>query len=646
MKNSNCLLRFFCLLLLFAVSFEGMAQRKQKVNKLDRRFDEATILYHQQNYSKALQVVDELLTADSTMAKAYLLKADIFHDQKKIAEEAVSLKRALSIDSIGFPRAYFLLGMAHQKLGEYALARNSFQSFIKHGTGSDSQLKTTMHKIDECDFALHLMSHPVPYNPVLLSDSVNTEEDEYWPSLSIDGKILVFTRLVNFRDSVTGREFKQEDFYEARNEGGSWKKASPVSSLNTLNNEGAQSISPDASLLFFTACSRRDTWGGCDLYYSKIINGKWGAIRNAGQPVNSTLWEAQPSVSANNEYLYFVSNRKGGKGGMDIWRCRMLESDGEVIRWGKAENLGDSINTSGNEMSPFIHPDGKTLYFGSDGWPGMGGVDLFVSTARSDSSWSKPKNLGFPINTHFDEKGMVVDASGRQAYYSSNRNGQSLDFVVFELPEQVKPLPVTYAQGKVRDADSQLPIHASIELVDLEKSDQTIRLETNQNGEFMFGLPLQHRYLLNVSASAYLFYSRHFALDTLLSAGKPFLFDVDLQPVKSGAAVVMHNVFFETDSYELKAESGIELGNLIDLLQLNPSIKIEIGGHTDKVGSESYNLELSKKRAEQVYNYLVSKGIDAKRLRFNGYGFSKPVADNETASGRAANRRTEFVVID
>jgi len=630
-------LKYFITIVWMTFSLAGFSQDLSEYpKKLVKPFEEARQMYINKNYAAALNGINELIEKNLFFPEAYLLKADILHEMGQSGPEADCLQQVLEIDSLKYPKVYYLLGNALKMNGEYAKARQVYLRYVEYAGNQQTLVSKARKEIENCDFALIQLSRAFNFKPVDLGDSVNTVFDEYWPSLSIDGKTLVFTRLVPFTDSLASRKFSHEDFFISELKDGKWGEAKPVSSINTLDNEGAQAISPDAGLLFFTACSRRDTWGGCDIYFSKKTGGGWSVPQNAGKPLNSTGWDSQPSVSGNNEYVYFVSNRKGGKGGMDIWRSRLIDFGKNILRWGEAENLGDSINTPGNEMSPFIHPDGQTLYFASDYWQGMGGNDLFFSKMKADSSWSQPVNLGSPINTRHDERGMVVDASGKTAYYSSDKAGKGMDIFSFEMPQKIRPVPVTYAQGQVADAKSGKPVVAEIEMIDLESAGKIIRVQTDEKGEFLIGIPLGQNYMMNVSAPGYLFFSEHFGL---------FLLEIRLNSIEPGSVAVLRNIFFDTGSFQLLTESVTELNKLVDFLKQNPSVNIEIGGHTDNVGSEQFNLELSSKRAESVCQFLIQSGIEENRLSYHGYGFSHPVRTNDTEDGRAANRRTEFKIV-
>lgn len=640
-------MKYFITILLIVFSLASISQDISGLpKKYIKKFVQAKQDYNNKNYLLALTEINELIEKDNNLLEAYLLKADILFEMEQTDLEISCLEKVLNIDSLKYPKVYFTLGNAQKRNGEYREAKKSFLSFIEYAGNLPAMVGQARKSIVSCDFAIRQIENPLVFKPQELGDSINTVFDEYWPSLSLDGHTLVFTRLVPFVDSLMGRQLFQEDFFISNAKNGHWTKAKSLVAINTLNNEGAQAISPDSELLFFTACSRRDSWGSCDLYFSRKAGKDWSAPVNVGQPVNSAAWESQPSVSANNEYLYFVSNRKGGKGGMDIWRCRLIENDGVTLRWGKAENLGDSINTPGNEMSPFIHPDGQTLYFASDYWTGMGGNDLFISKMKADSSWSQPVNVGYPINTFHDERGLVVDASGKTAYYSSDKTGKGMDIYSFEMPERIRPLPVTYVKGHVFDAKSENAISAEIEMVDIDRPTEITKMQTDGNGEFLMGLPLGKDYMMNISAPDHLFYSEHFGLNDEKAACDPYLLEIRLSPIETGSITILRNIFFDTGSYELLPESVSELNKLMEFLNENSSINIEIGGHTDNVGTEPYNLELSSKRAESVYRFLIQNGIEEERLKYKGYGFSLPLQSNDTEDGRASNRRTEFRILE
>jgi outer membrane protein OmpA-like peptidoglycan-associated protein len=414
--------------------------------------------------------------------------------------------------------------------------------------------------------------------------------------------------------------------------------------INTHGNEGAICISPDGQFLFFAACNRPDGYGSCDIYWSGKSGDQWSEPFNLGPVVNSEAWDSQPSFSSDGKTLYFASKRPGGKGSSDIWKTELMP-DGD---WMPPVNLGDSINTKDAEMAPFIHPDDLTLYFTSKGHPGMGGLDLFYSRKDENNLWQKPVNMGYPINTYADEITLVVNASGDLAYISSDKLGGKgrQDIYSFKLYKEAQPLKVTYFKGIVFNKETKKRLEAKFELIDLTSGKVVIKSRSDPvKGEFLVALPTNKDYALNVSKTGYLFYSDHFGLKGESSEARPFIRDIPLQEISVGETVVLKNIFFDTDKYELKPESRSELEKLINLLQTNGKIRIEISGHTDNAGTEAYNLMLSKNRAKAVYDYLTEHGISAGRLSYAGYGLTKPIDTNDTEQGRANNRRTEFRVV-
>jgi outer membrane protein OmpA-like peptidoglycan-associated protein len=496
--------------------------------------------------------------------------------------------------------------------------------------------------IKSCDFAQEAIANPVPFELINLGPNVNSTLDEYWPSLSASENTLVITvkKPVPLpTGEPSGRH--QEDFYIThRNEQGEWEPVSNIGApINTPHfNEGAQSLTADGKTMYYTICR-----GYCNLYFSELDdNGRWGNPKSLPNPINLPYSsEKQPSISPDGKTLYFVSNRNTGMGDFDVWRVHKLDSN----KWGDPENLGDSINTKYNEQSPFIHFDNRTLYFSSNGRVGMGGLDIFMSQMINDSTWSTPKNLGYPINTHRDEDGLIVNAKGTMAYYSSDISAEAgRDIFKFEIPQDIRPTPTSYITGTITDARSGWPIRANFTLMDVARDSIITEAQASSSGSFLLTLPTNRSYAMFASAPNYLYHSEHFDLSGIYSADEPYRKNIELTPIRIGGIIVMRNVFYETDSYQLKGESISELNKLTELLNLNPTLTIEVGGHTDNVGSASYNLTLSDNRAKSVAQFLIEKGIDPARITSKGYGLTKPIGDNATEDGRAENRRTEIKI--
>jgi outer membrane protein OmpA-like peptidoglycan-associated protein len=425
---------------------------------------------------------------------------------------------------------------------------------------------------------------------------------------------------------------------------GVWRKAVPIDALNTANNQGAECISADGNYLFFTGCSWPDGYGDCDLYYSYRKNdGTWSKPVNMGEPINTPGWESQPSISPDGKDLYFTSHRNGGKGGEDIWVSHLVNN-----QWQDPVDLDTNINTPYDEVSPFIAPDNQTLYFSSSGHPGMGGLDIFYSKKDSNGHWGKPVNLGYPINTRGDDQDLIVNSKGNLAYFSSDRDSKdgNTHLYTFYLYPAARPTPITYVKGLVYDARNQKSLIANLQLVDLKSGKAIMDVESDPlDGSYLICIPTGKDYAMEASAAGYLFFSENFSLKNDTDVEHPFELNVPMKHIDVGSTMVLKNIFFETNKYDLKPESHTELDKLIDLMTNNPSLKIEISGHTDDQGTAQYNQTLSEQRAKAVNDYLVKHGIDQGRLTFKGYGQTKPVATNDTEEGRAQNRRTEITIV-
>jgi outer membrane protein OmpA-like peptidoglycan-associated protein len=606
--------------------------------KADRLFEKAEQYYGRRDYTQAIKQIGEVLKEDPKYADAYLLMGDIYYDVKKPEMAIDAYSKAVVIDSALFPPAFYIMANLQFELERYDDAKRNYNVYLGFLPKSQTEIQKAERNIGLCDFRSDLMRHPVPFNPVNLGPKINSEGFEYINSVSIDQELMLFTRKGIEQDA-------NELFYRSVREGGKWSLSLPMEPpVNSQGNQGALCLSPDGMQLFMTCCSRRDSYGSCDLYVSHRRGNNWSEPENLGDVVNSTAWDSQPCLSADGRTLFFVSTRKGGYGGSDIWKSTLL-ADGS---WDQPKNLGNTINTSSNEMAPFIHQDGRTLYFSSGGHPGMGGADLFISRLAADGKWSSPVNLGYPLNTKNDEINLVINIGGDAAYISSAKAGGfgNTDIYCFQLPEEVRPTPVSYVKGKVYDKNDKHPLAADLELIDMQTGKVVVNSVSDASGgEFLLSLPVDKDYALNVSCRGYLFYSQNFSISNGRDINNPLLLDIPMQPLLVGEKVVLHNIFFETDKFDLKAESTAELDKLVEFLRNNPTLKIEIRGHTDNVGTDQHNLELSQNRANSVYNYLAKQGIGKDRLTATGYGKTVSVDSNDTPAGRANNRRTEFKVL-
>ncbi|HNF38536.1 MAG TPA: OmpA family protein, partial [Chitinophagaceae bacterium] len=467
-----------------------------------------------------------------------------------------------------------------------------------------------------------------------LGKEVNSSHPEYLPILSIDGSELIFTR------RLTGTN---EDFFVSKKDSSGWRMAKPADgNINTPQSEAAQTLSADGEWMIYAASGREDSYGNYDLYMAQKTNEEWEDVYHFGLGINTDQWEAQPSLSPDRKDLYFASRRPGGFGGIDIYVSH-LKPNGY---YSQPENMGSGINTSGDDQCPFIHADNQTLYFTSNGWPGYGDDDLFVVRKQPNGEWGKPENLGYPINTIEKEGTMCIAADGKTAYYAADRNDSygGLDIYSFELREDVRPVKTLWVKGKITDKNTGKPVVSTLELNNLASHQTISHIQTDDAGNYFMTLPVGKDYAFNVNSKGYLFYSDNFLMANK-SPDSTYIKNILLEPIASNASVVLKNIFFEVNKYELNPESQTELDNLVRLLNENPTMEIEISGHTDNVGKPSDNMILSNNRAKAVVNFLISKKINPARLVAKGFGETKPLADNKTEAGRLQNRRTEMRVI-
>lgn len=625
-------MRFFFTILFTAISF-GVFSQASNHKKAQQLYENAGPLIEKLDYPAAEQVLKIAVAADPLFQEAYILLANVQKLQKKYVEAKAAYQKAVLMNKNVAPAVIYSLAETEFATQEFSQAKIHFNAFLMMDASSDRIKKARKYLLD-CDFAAAAIKNPVNFLPVNLGKNINTNNAEYFPALTADGETLIFTRQIG----------GNEDFWTSQFKNNTWAEAVPLSSkINTLKyNEGAQTISPDGKYLFFTGCNRPDGLGRCDIYVSHREGNDWGEPYNLGKPVNSEYWESQPAISPDGRTLYFISNRPGGSGGYDIWKSTITDD----AKWGPAINLGPDINTAYDENTPFLHADGRTLYFSSDGWPGFGHKDIFYSRMNDKGQFEKPVNMGYPINSFEDENGLIVSADGNSGMFSSTlTNGFGLqDIYRFGIPEAAKPLKISYIKGIVRDKDTKKTIESNIQVIDLKNNNAVFDDYTDsENGQFLAVMPIGSNYLFNVNAEGYLFYSENFELKQG-DINKPDQIEVYMEKIKPGGNVTLKNIFFDTNKYTLLPASVRELNLLIDFLQQNTGVYIEIQGHTDNVGDDKINEKLSYDRANAVYNYLIKNEIDAKRLTFKGFGAEKPIQDNKTEAGRKNNRRTSFLI--
>ncbi|MBP6446788.1 MAG: PD40 domain-containing protein [Saprospiraceae bacterium] len=632
---------FLMLLLLTAeMLYSQVTTSGQLSTKDNKLYIEAKKLTLQGDLNKSNKKYEELLKANPFFIEGILRLATNYHSVKEYKKSEILFKEAIKKAPDFDSEMYYSLAMVlrdQQKNGE---AVNQLENYIEKEKKNPLKVKKAKFISEELKFREYAYKNPVPFISKRLDENINTKQSEYSPSLSLDDSGMIFTR-----------NNGQEDLYFVKKDStGKYMVATPNIGLNTTQNEGAHTMSADGRFLVFTACDRRDSYGSCDLYSATILDGKWTKPVNMGQKVNNVGWDSQPQLTPDGRTLYFSSKRKENIGGADIWMTWRDEKNA----WVTPVNLGPNINTEGNDETPFLHPDGQTIYFRTDGRPGMGSFDIYYSRKEFlTGQWQTPINIGYPINTENQEGGLLVSLDGQKAYYASDidpHTGKStgnLDIYSFDLYEKARPQPSVFVKGNITDAITGKAIDVLVSIIEIVSGEKTFMLKTDMDGTFLTSVSAKKMYACVVQKAGYRYYTRNFDLRQITNFTEPFILDVQLTPeskMTDTQPVILQNIFFKTGSSELLPESSTEIDLLYQLLLKNPSVGIRITGHTDNVGSDTDNLKLSTTRAQAVVSALVNKGIPKEKLKAEGKGESMPIDTNDTEAGRQRNRRTEFVV--
>ena len=627
------------LLLICTVTFANAQYDPGKVKKKAMElYDKALVQAQDGKFREGIQLLTDAVKIDPGFLDAYLSIAGMYGEMKDYQKSIENYNKAKSIDASYFKDYNLPYSINLAGKGDFEAALAAVNEFLTIPDLNASSRKAAEYRQKSYSFALdYIRQKPLgdyKFEPVNLGDNINSRVSEYFPTITIDGRQLVYTRRVNnFNEDFFGAELMNDNWSAGKGLPGD---------INTNQNEGAQNISQDGQWLIFTGCNFAEGMGSCDLYISYLTPEGWSTPENLGSTINSDAWESAPSLSPDKRDLYFSSNRPGGYGSSDIYVSRRLSNG----RWTEPENLGPEVNTAGNESCPFIHSDNQTLYFTSNGHLGYGGDDLFMTKKGAKNSWGKAVNLGYPINTIENEGSLVVASDGKTAYYASDRSDSrgGLDIYSFEMRNDIRPARTLWVKGVVFDKKTNKGLPSAVELTDLSTQDVLSKVQTDETGNYLITLPVGKDYAFNVNRKGYLFFSENFSLSQKIP-DSTYNINIPLQPLEANAAVILKNIFFEVNRYDLQPSSTSELDKVVMLLKENPTLKIQINGHTDNVGKPADNLKLSNDRAQSVVKYIVTKGIDVKRLSFRGYGADQPIASNELEEGRAQNRRTELKVI-
>lgn len=636
----------FVIILSIFVAITTFAQEYSSTNKKAiAAYETALQNYQLLYYDKAEENLKTALKQDQYFVEAYYLLAGVYTQKQDTTQMLNALKTC--VDKCGGTHLWSRYKLAYEEynLGMYKEAFEQLQHFKR---AEEMHSSSTLSKIEQINFddlylktttALELQQKAINFTPKNMGSNINTQYDDYHPSITVDDNTIIFTTNL----PTANPRVKQEDLFSAQKVNDQWNKSVPLVSINTKTNEGAQSITADGKTMYFTICGAPDGLGSCDIYISKKVGQNWTKPVNLGAPINSKYWESQPSCSADGRTLYFASNRPNGQGKKDIY-VSYLQSNGQ---WSAPKNLGPEINTKYDDESPYIHADGLTLYYATDGRPGMGKKDIFGTKKINKDTWATPENLGYPINTNDDEAHLIINAEGTKGYFASNRYGGNGGFDIYEFTIdetfKVKPNPVTYVKCFVFDIETKAKLGARIILSDIATNEKVFISQSDQlSGECIVPFIEDHEYALSVERPGYLFYSETVSLTTFKGAETV---NIPLQKIIVGNYVVLKNIFFDTDKATYKKESEPELEAIGRFMKQNPTVHIEIAGHTDNVGNAAYNQKLSESRANNIALELNKVyGIQLDRLTWKGYGSEKPCAPNDTPENRAKNRRTELII--
>lgn len=616
--------------LLLSLTFtSAFSQDKRALFYLDQGEKEFKL----RKYNEALTNFERYFLRDSSSQLAYYRTAQIYESFRNTNKAVEFYQRTIRFDTskVNYPGAYMYLGARALDDSHYEEAKKYLTTALENTNKNAMAYQQIQKQLRRADMGMKAMANPLNIRPEKLTATINARQKQYFPVLTADGNTLIFT-------AITGNE--DEDLYLSRRVNGTWESPVPIATnINTPNNEGTCSISADGKIMVFTSCEGRRSFGSCDLFITRREGDSWTEPENMGPFVNSPYWDSQPSLSPDGSRLFFSSDRPYGVGKKDLWMSTMDE-DG---KWSRAVNLGPGINTPENEVSPFVHANGTSLFYSSNGREGLGNHDIYMTSIRENFG-AESVNLGYPINTSGDESGLFISADGKSALYSKQEGDQTYIYE-FQVPRELASRfdRIYYIKGYIKDAKTQKPLYSTVELVNSRTGERVSRfLSDPVTGDYMSVLPEEGQYIMYIETPGYFFKSLKFDFK---QGNENQELDIHLTRIEKETKETLENIFFDTGSARLRSESDIELKKLTEMLKRNPKLTVEISGHTDDVGNDKANLELSNRRADAVVDYLKGKGISAERLVAKGYGETQPKVKNDTDANRQLNRRIELKVL-
>ena len=623
------------LILIFSLNFISFSNNCIPISKKEKRIVKRLKSYlKKENYydaKKLLSSLDNLPIYNSFKAQILWLSDDKI-EAKKLANKLIN------VCSESFPNVYYILAEMAYIDRDYVLSTKYLRKSIELGLEGDNYTNAIKFLPLSNDVS-EIILDPVEFNPKVL-EGISTKYDEYLPIISPDQDFAFFTRrfLNSDIDRITTKY--EEKFISSSKVNGVFNFGLPLKyPFNVESNEGGASITIANDILYFTKCKKNSqNYNNCDIFYSTRNNGNWSEVNSFNENISSkNSWESQPSVSSDGLTIIFASDREGGFGGIDLYEIKKLPF-GE---WSDPINLGENINSIYNEKSPFLHTDGQTLFFSSNNHPSVGGYDIFYSRKDSLDKWSVPSNIGYPINSYFDEISLFVSTDGNKAYFASNSlNGiGGWDVYSFDLYSEAKPNKVLFLKGSVNDG-----INADLEIRNTKTNNvSTFKIS---DGKYAAAITIidDEDFVVTVKKKDYSFNSTFVSSsDSVFQS--PSELNFNLEKISKGSSFLINDINFELDSYEINDQSSQILYEFANYLKLNSNIIISINGYTDTVGESSYNVQLSQERAKSVYNKIISLGISEKRLNYKGYG-EENLKYQENVTNFKLNRRTEFEIIN
>ena len=582
---------------------------------------------------KAIQLFKLAASKDSQYLDPTIALFQVYQDQKNFQSAIDCFNEIKKRDSAASMPFLVKQGIALASLGRYDAANKLLAPYFSSNS-LPSYLKEKANALYAiCQFAIQQKNAPeISINN--MGDSINSPASEYFPTVSIQDSSFLFMRRKNL---------SREDFYASNMGVHGFSAAIPLSdTLNFAAKKGSMSLSADLQTLYYAADYAEQGYGRYDIYKVQRSAWGWSKPKNLGQRINSDFWDSAPSIAPDGNSIYFASNRPDGYGGIDIY----VSYKNEKGFWEEAINLGPSINTKGDDQTPFIHADNQSLYFSSNGRAGFGGSDIYVSRKKIDGNWTTPVNLGYPINTYDNEGSIAVASNGANAYIASDRADSrgELDIYKITLAENTRAYKTWYIKGQIIDAKTKKTLAADLQIVDPKSGYPIMEMQIDSMGQFLLALPYFDSLGLKINSPDHDYLSSILPIESLRNmAGKTF--DFALTPIEKIFTKTFNQVYFESNAAILQAISSVELDALVSYLKNTLNAQILIEGHTDNTGTSAQNNLLSLQRANAIGDYLQQKGIVTNRIQRKGLGSTMPIADNKTAEGRAKNRRTNFTII-